>query len=140
VLCHGTTIGTNCLIERRGARTALVTTRGFKDVIELRRQARPLLYDLDIRVSEPLAPPELRFEVDERIDADGEVVTPLGPCGPLIDALERADIQAVAISLLHCYANGAHERELETRIAERLPKIFITRSSDVCPEYREYER
>ena len=140
MVCHGTTVGTNTLIERRGARTALVATEGFVDVIELRRQARPNLYDFDVAISPPLVPRALRFGVAERMGPGGEVVRPLGSLDALIDALRAAEPEAIAIGLLHAYANDAHEAEIEHRLREALPGVFVTRSSDVCPEFREYER
>ncbi|HWB44647.1 MAG TPA: hydantoinase/oxoprolinase family protein, partial [Hyphomicrobiaceae bacterium] len=139
---HGTTVGTNTLIERRGARTALVTTRGFRDVLALRRQARPRLYDLHPVVSEPLAPRELRLEADERTLFDGSIHTPLAPgeIDRIVTLLRASGAQAVAISFLHGYANDDHERRVEDAIARALPDVFVTRSSDVCPEFREFER
>jgi N-methylhydantoinase A len=136
---HGTTVGTNTLIERKGALTALLSTEGFSDVIELRRQARPSLYSLDVLISDPLVPPRLRFDVRERISAEGEVITDLD-LGQAIDGLKAAQVKAVAISFLHSYANPVHEEEVLARVQEALPDVFITRSSDVCPEFREYER
>jgi len=139
---HGTTVGTNTLIERRGARTALITTKGFRDVLALRRQARPRLYDLRPVVSAPLAERHLRFEVDERTLADGTIdkVLNIGDLDTIVDALRAADVQAVAISLIHAYANDEHERLIEDAILRALPGIFVTRSSDVCREFREFER
>jgi N-methylhydantoinase A len=136
---HGTTVGTNTLIERKGARTALLSTEGFSDVIELRRQARPNLYSVDVYISEPLVPPRLRFDVSERMSADGEVVSPLD-LWQTIEELKDAKVTAVAISFLHSYANPIHEQEVVARVQEALPGVFVTRSSDVCPEFREYER
>lgn len=140
LVCHGTTVGTNTLIERRGAKTAVVATRGFSDVIELRRQARPRLYDLAIEISRPLVPAELRFEADERMGAQGEVVRPVAEVDALIDALRRSGAEAVAISFLNAYANPAHEAAVAQVIRAALPHVFVTQSADVCPEYREYER
>ncbi len=139
VLCHGTTIGTNTLIEKRGSRTALLSTAGFSDVVALRRQDRPILYSFDVRISEPLAPETLRFDVPERIAADGSVVRALDTSG-VVERLGGAGVEAVAISLLHSYANNAHERALAVEIEGNLPGMFVTLSSDVCPEFREYER
>jgi N-methylhydantoinase A len=139
-VCHGTTVGTNTLIERRGARTALIATQGFKDVIELRRQARPMLYGFDIQISEPLVGRDLRFEADERVAADGTVVRPLSNTTDLIEKLRAAGVEAVAVSLLNAYCNAAHEKSILEAIEEALPELFVTRSSDVCPEFREYER
>lgn len=139
---HGTTVGTNALIERRGAKTALITTKGFRDVLALRRQARPRLYDLRPVVSEPLAERALRFEVDERTLADGTIEKALDArgLGIIIEAIRAANVQAVAISLMHSYANDEHERLIESAITKSLPDVFVTRSSDVCREFREFER
>ncbi|MBL8672564.1 MAG: hydantoinase/oxoprolinase family protein [Alphaproteobacteria bacterium] len=141
-LMHGTTVGTNALIEKRGARTALVATAGFRDVIELRRQARPLLFDLAQRVSQPLVPRDLRIEVAERLAADGSVVTPLqdGAIAAAAATLAAAKVEAVAICLLHSYADDRHERAMEAALRDALPGAFVTCSSDVCREYREFER
>lgn len=139
-VCHGTTVGTNTLLERRGARTALIATRGFKDIIELRRQARPMLYEFDIQISPPLVEPQLRLEADERVAADGTVVLPLSNVEELVEQLRAAKVESVAISLLNAYANDAHERAIAAAIEQALPDIFLTRSSDVCPEFKEYER
>ena len=139
-VCHGTTVGTNTLIERKGARTALVTTAGFADVIELRRQDRPELYRWDVRISKPLVPHELRFEADERLDHAGRVVAPLTGVDRLVDRLVAARPEAVAIACLHAYANPAHEVALRDAIARALPDAFITCSHEVCPELGEYER
>jgi N-methylhydantoinase A len=139
VVFHGTTVGTNTLIERKGAKTALLSTKGFSDVIELRRQARPNLYDFDARISEPLVPRPLRFGIAERIAADGAILEPINTDG-LIQSLKAAGVQSVAISLLHSYANSAHEEQTVALLREALPDLYISQSSDVCPEFREYER
>ncbi|HVX77653.1 MAG TPA: hydantoinase/oxoprolinase family protein [Bradyrhizobium sp.] len=140
VVCHGTTVGTNTLIERKGSRTALLTTSGFTDVVELRRQDRPKLYGFDVRISEPLAPRELRYAVEERVAADGEIVRPLQDVTELIGRVRKSGASAVAICLLHSYANGAHEQELADAVAAAWPEAYVSRSSDICPEFGEYER
>lgn len=140
LVCHGTTVGTNTLIERKGARVGLLATDGFTDVIELRRQDRPTLYHLSVRISEPLVPPEHRFGVAERMDARGEPVTPLHDVDRLVDRVRAAGIDALAISCLHSYANSAHEAALESAFRAAFPDCFITASHDVCPEFGEYER
>ena len=139
---HGTTVGTNALIQKRGARTALVTTTGFRDVLELRRQARPRLYDLRPVVSSPLAPRERRFEIDERMAYDGAVLTPLDEDSlkQVVEDLAVADVEAVAVDLLHAYANDAHERLVAAAITARLPDVYVTLGSEVCREFREFER
>lgn len=140
LVCHGTTVGTNTLIERRGARTALLATRGFTDVVELRRQARPRLYEFAIEVSEPLVPAELRVGVDERMDASGSVVRSVENVQVAIAELRRLEVEAVAVSFLHAYANAEHEEQVMQAIRVALPDVYVTTSSDICPEYREYER
>jgi N-methylhydantoinase A len=139
---HGTTVATNAILEGRGARTALLTTAGFRDVLEFRRIRVPVLYDLQYRKPKPLVPRRLRFEVDERIGPRGEVRRPLdrGSVASAIERLRAADVQAVAITLLHSYANPAHERAVEQMVREALPELYVTSSVDILPEIREYER
>lgn len=139
VVFHGTTVGTNTLIERKGAKTALLATRGFTDVIELRRQARPNLYDFNVRISQPLVPSDLRFGIVERLAADGTVVEPLQPMD-VTESLRAAGVEAVAVSFLHSYVSSEHEERIVALIRDRLPGVFVSRSSEVCPEFREYER
>lgn len=142
VVCHGTTVGTNTLIERLGARSALLATQGFSDVVALRRQDRPSLYDFDVRISEPLVPAARRIGVTERTAADGSIVHPLAPNdrAAALEKLRAAGVQSVAISFLHAYANADHEMQMEAAVRDALPGVYVTRSSDVCPEFREYER
>jgi N-methylhydantoinase A len=139
---HGTTLFTNALIERKGARTALITTRGFRDAIEIGREHRYDMYDLRLRRAEPLAPRHLRFEVDERVLADGTVRKPLDDAEveALATKLEAAGAEAVAVCLIHSYRNDAHERRIGEILGRRLPKAAITLSSRLAPEIREYER
>ncbi|TVQ38221.1 MAG: hydantoinase/oxoprolinase family protein [Geminicoccaceae bacterium] len=139
-VCHGTTIGTNALLERKGTRTALVATQGFADVLELRRQARPELYTFDVRLSPPLVAALDRFEVAERIAFDGEVLLPLEGTDDLAERLAAQGVGAVAVSLLHAPANPAHEQRLAATLRRRLPGVFVSVSSEVAPEIREYER
>jgi N-methylhydantoinase A len=139
-VCHGTTIGTNALIERRGARTGLLATEGFTDIIELRRQDRPNLYDLAVELSEPLVAPADRFGVFERVDAEGNVVAPLQGVDALLDRVAASGVQSLAVALLHSYASPAHEQAIKRRLAERLPGMYVTLSSEISPEYGEYER
>ncbi len=140
-LTHGTTVVTNAMLEGRGARTALVTTRGFRDVLEIGRQQRDHLYRLDLpgRVP-PLVPRALRFEVTERMDHHGTALVPLDEADVrrVSRALKRERVEAVAVSLLHAYANPAHERRIAQALAGIVPHICL--SSDVNAEYREYER
>lgn len=139
---HGTTVGTNALIQKQGAKTALVTTKGFKDVLELRRQTRPQMYNLHLRLSPSLVRREGRWEVDERVNSVGDVVRPVLPTDVdrVIDLLKCGNYESVAISLIHSYACTDNERELEAAIESRLPNLFISRSSDLSPEFGEYER
>jgi N-methylhydantoinase A len=137
---HGTTVGTNALLERKGARVALVTTAGFEDVLEIGRQARPRLYDLDAEKPAALVPRELRFGVRERVAASGEVLEELEEeeIGRLIERLERARAESVAVSLLFSFVRPAHERRI-ARALRRL-EIPLSVSHEILPEYREFER
>jgi N-methylhydantoinase A len=143
-LVHGTTVGTNAILERRGARVALVTTAGFRDLIEIGRTKRniPALFVPTFVRPRPVVDRPLRFEVDERMLADGTVLRPLDPTdvAPLLDAVAAAGPEAVAICLLHAYANPAHERQLGELLGRRLPAVPVSLSFDVVPEYREFER
>jgi N-methylhydantoinase A len=141
-IVHGTTLVTNALIERKGARTALLTTKGFRDAIEIGREHRYDLYDLFLELPKPLVPRALRFEIDERVLSDGTVLIPLEPeeTGRAIDLLRGDGIEAVAICLLHSYQNPAHERQIVEAIEESLPELIVSASADVVPEIREFER
>jgi N-methylhydantoinase A len=142
VIIHGTTLATNALIERKGARTALLTTEGFRDVVEIRHENRFEQYDVNIDLPPPLVPRRLRLPVRERIDAQGEVLLPLdeSSVARAIEALAAQQVEAVAVGLLHSFTNPDHERRLGDAIARRLPQVAVTLSSDVSPEMREYER
>ena len=142
IIIHGTTLATNAIIERKGAKTALLTTEGFRDTIEIRHENRFEQYDVNIDLPPPLVPRRLRFPVRERIDARGRVLVPLDENGVLAvaDRLATAGIEAVAIGFLHSFTSPAHERRAGEILAERLPGVAITLSSDVSPEMREYER
>jgi N-methylhydantoinase A len=139
-IVHGTTVATNALLERKGARTALITTGGFEDAIEIGRQARPQIYNLLVTRPAPLVPRELRFGIAERIGPDGSVITPLDP--DLVNDVARrvgeAAAESVAVCLLFSFANPAHEQQV-ARDLERLG-IPVTLSHRILPEYREYER
>ena len=141
-VAHGTTLATNALIERKGARTALLTTAGFRDAIEIGREGRYDMYDLFIDPPAPLVPRHLRREVGERIGPDGAVIRPLDEAGAraVVRELVTEGIEAVAICLLHAYVNPAHERRLAAIVAEIAPDVSVSCSSDVVPEIREYER
>ena len=139
---HGCTVATNAILEHKGARTALLTTRGFRDVLELRRIRIPRLYDAHYVKPPPLAPRDLRLEITERVTADGSVLTPLDETDidTAIDTLRAARVEAVAVCFLHSYANPDHERRVGARLRAALPGVFVTLSVDVLPEIREYER
>jgi N-methylhydantoinase A len=140
-IVHGTTIATNALLERRGARCALVTTRGFRDVLELGRRMRPQLYGLRGTLT-PLIPRDLRFEITERINADGEVLVPLAveEVKPLVEQLRQMRVEAVVIHFMHAYANPAHEMRCAAAIEQLWPSCIISTGSGVLPEIREFER
>ena len=142
VLIHGTTLATNALIERKGARTALVTTAGFRDVLEMGYEKRYEHYDLELELPAPLVPRELRFPVAERVTARGEIRLSLDEAAlaGVAEALRTARVEAIAVGFLHSYANDAHERRAGELLQAALPGTSITLSSAVCPEIREYER
>ena len=139
---HATTVVTNAILEETGARAALITTRGFRDVLELRRSARADLYDLFQDAPATLIPRRRRFEITERIDAHGAVVMPLAEneIDALIAALKAARVDAIAISLLFSFLNPAHEWRLAERLRASLPQVPVYLSSDVLPEIKEFER
>lgn len=139
---HGTTLVANTIIERKGARTGLIATRGFRDALETGREIRYDMYDLFIERPEPLIPRFLRLEIDERIAADGRLLRPLNldGIGQILKLFESEGIEAVAVSLLHAFRNTTHERAVGARIQEIAPRIHLSLSTDVCPEIREYDR
>jgi N-methylhydantoinase A len=139
---HGTTLATNALIERKGARTALLTTAGFRDAVEIGREGRYDMYDLFIDPPAPLVPRHLRREVDERLLPDGSVLRPLDDAAArrVIAGLADEGVEAVAICLLHAYLNPVHERRLAELVREAMPHVVVSCASDVVPEIREYER
>ncbi len=141
-LIHGTTLATNALIERKGARVGLLATAGFRDAVEIGREGRYDMYDLFIDPPVPLVPRQLRVEVTERVLADGSVLRPLDPvqARAAIAELGTLGVEAIAICLLHAYRNPVHERALAALCAEILPGVPVSCSSDVVPEIREYER
>jgi len=142
LVVHGTTLATNALIERRGAATALLTTEGFRDVLELGTESRFDQYDIGMEKPAPLVPRKLRLGVAERIAADGAVLLPLDEAGVRAAAarFREAGIASVAIAFLHSYANSAHERAAAAILAEEMPGVSLSLSSEVSPEMREYER
>ncbi|MEL6644244.1 MAG: hydantoinase/oxoprolinase family protein [Pseudomonadota bacterium] len=139
---HGTTLATNALIERRGAKTALITTQGFRDVIEMRTESRFEQYDLNLRLPDPLLPRNRRYTVPERVDARGQVLIPLerSAVQRLAEDLRAAAYESIAVGLLHAYANDAHERMVAEVLAEELPGVMVSLSCEVSPQMREYER
>jgi N-methylhydantoinase A len=140
-LAHGMTVGTNALLTERGARTALLATEGFTDVIEIGRQARPELYKPCRSGPSPLVPADLRFGLRERITPAG-VLTPLDEdsLSAAVERIEHADVEAVAVSLLHSYGDARHEQLVTKTLAERLPDLHVSASHEVLPVFREYER
>jgi N-methylhydantoinase A len=141
-LVHGTTVVINALTERTGARTALVTTSGFRDVLEIGRGNRPDMYNLVSRKPPPFVLRRHRFEVRERVDRHGSVLVPLDLSGlePIAAACERDTIEAIAVCLLHSYAHPEHEQALCEALRKRLPGVAVSASSEVTREWREYER
>ncbi len=139
---HGTTLVSNTIIERKGAPTGLITTRGFRDALEIGREGRYDLYDLFLELPRPLVPRHLRLEVTERLDPLGEVLLPLdeGDVQKAVEHLRQEGVKAVAVCLLHAFRNPDHERRIKARIAETCPDVAISLSSEVVPEIREYER
>ena len=138
---HGMTVATNALLERKGAKTAIVTTEGFRDVLEIARQDRPSLYDLTQDRPPALVPRELRFTVRERMGPDGEIA-PLdeGSLEEAVAALKEAEVEAVAVCLLFAFMYPEHEKRIGEALREELPEVHISLSSEVLPEFREYER
>ena len=141
-LVHGTTVATNAILEGKGATTALLTTHGFRDVLELRRLRVPMLYDLRFRPPAPIVERRLRLEVTERLGPDGTVIEPLDEPSVLqaIERLRTEGVQAVAVCFLHSYRNPQHEARVGEILAKELPDTFLSLSIDVLPEIREYER
>jgi len=141
-IMHGTTVATNAILEGKGARVALITTRGFRDVLEIRRLRMPVLYDIRFRKPQTLVPRNLRFEVEERIDAEGKVDRPFDEADArrVVDQVLAQKVDAVAVCLINAYANGAHERKLRDLIRAKDKDIPVTLSSELLPEIKEYER
>lgn len=139
---HGTTVATNALLQERGVRTGLITTRGFRDLLELERQRRPKLYDLQARKSAPLASRDLRLEVTERVDHRGEISVPLDEDEVRAHAAKLRDsgVQAVSVCLLYSFLNPSHEKRIGDILTEELPGVYLSISHEVLPEFREFER
>jgi N-methylhydantoinase A len=143
-VAHGTTVATNALLEKRGARTALITTRGFRDLLEIARQKRPDLYDLQADKPAPLVPRDRRLEVKERLLPDGTILHKLNPdeVAGVLDRLASTDpaVEAIAVCFLYSFLDPAHERLAGALVRERFPGCYVSLSSEVSPEFREYER
>src|SRR3954468_8589518 len=141
-LVHGTTVATNALLERKGARVALLTTAGHRDVIEMREGLKPDRYDLRSPPPEPLVPRERRFGVRERVKANGEVSIPLDQASldEAVASIRTSGATSVAVCFLHSYLNPVHELAAVEHLAKALPGISVSRSSDVLPQNKEYER
>lgn len=139
---HGTTVGTNALLTGRGARTGLITTRGFRDLLELGRGRRPSMYDPQADKPEPQVPRHLRKEVTERVRHTGAVETPLDEddVRRAVRELRDAGVESIAVCLLYSYLNADHERRIGEIISEEMPEVYVSLSCDVLPEFREYER
>jgi len=139
---HGTTVAINTMLERKGARAALITTKGFRDIYEIGRINRPDAYNLFFRKHKPLIPRALCFEVNERLNAAGEVLKPLeaAELERIARVLEQARVDAVAIVFIHSYRNPQHENAAKKFFEERLPGLFVTTSNELSKEYREFER
>ena len=142
IIAHGSTVGTNALLERKGAKTALVTTSGFEDIIEIGRQTRPSLFDLNQDKPDTLVKVENRFGVVERMDHTGSVVTELTDANitSIVNSIKNAHVDAVAVSLLFSFLNPSHEQILKNALTKIEPKLYISISSEILPEFREYER
>ncbi|MBT5194619.1 MAG: hydantoinase/oxoprolinase family protein, partial [Rhodospirillaceae bacterium] len=140
---HGTTLVTNAVIERKGASTGMLTTRGFRDILDMRQEKRYDVFDLRLVFPDPIVPRRRRAEVDERCHYDGRVELPLdldGAKAALVRLVEEQEIESLAICLLHAYANPAHELALGEMARETYPDLAVSLSSVVCPEWREFER
>ncbi|MEL6963971.1 MAG: hydantoinase/oxoprolinase family protein [Pseudomonadota bacterium] len=141
-IIHGTTLATNALIERRGAKTALITTQGFRDVIEMRTESRFEQYDLNLLLPEPLLSRQQRYTVRERLSAKGDVLISLdrAEVEEVVEAIAEAGYESIAVGLLHSYVDGKHERMIREVIVDRLPNVVVSLSCEVSPQMREYER
>ena len=142
ILVHGTTLATNAVIERKGARTALVTTEGFRDVLAMGNESRYDQYDLNIVLPEPLIPRHLRLTVPERLDNEGRILRPLDEDAvrALVPVLVCEEVESIAVGLLHGFVNSVHERRVHDILSHALPNVPISLSSEVSPEMREWER
>src|SRR5215470_3602130 len=141
-IVHGTTVATNALLEKKGARVGLLTTEGHRDVLEMREGLKDDRYNLRVPPPEPLVPRQRRLAVRERMRADGRVETPLDPdsLDRAIAQLRRDEVEAVAICFLHAYRDPRHERATAEAVARALPEVYVSPSCDVFPQIKEFER
>ena len=141
-IIHGTTLATNALIERHGAKTALITTKGFRDVIEMRTESRFEQYDLNLNLPDPLLPRQMRFTVAGRVDANGQILVDMdrAEVEAIVDQIAEGGFESVAVGLIHSYLNPTHEQLVRDVLAEKLPDVAVSISSEVSPQMREYER
>ncbi|MBQ1281668.1 MAG: hydantoinase/oxoprolinase family protein, partial [Oscillospiraceae bacterium] len=139
---HGTTVATNAILEGRGAKTALITTGGFRDLLEIGRQKRPDLYDLQADKARTLVPRDLRYEIGERLNYKGEVIREIDPeeVKRIVLELKEKGAQSVAVMLLNAYLNAENEAAVKAIMEEHFPEAFLTISSDLSKQFREYER
>ena len=142
IVIHGTTLATNAVIERKGARTALLTTQGFRDVLAMGNESRYDQYDLNIALPQPLVPRHLRLPVPERLDNEGNVLIPLDAAAvrALAPKLRAEKVESIAVGFLHAFVNPAHEQRVREILAETLPEVPVSLSCEVSPEMREWER
>src|SRR5262245_16256619 len=142
MIIHGTTLATNAIIERKGARTALIATEGFRDTLDIADEGRYDQYDIEIEKPKPLVARSQRFTVPERIDVEGRTRKPLDEeaVAALVPRLRTSGIESVAVALMHSYANPAHEQRIAAILREAIPGLWLSISSECCPEIREYER
>ncbi len=141
-LAHGTTVATNALIQHAGARTGLIATEGFRDLLELGRQRRPDLYDLQADKPPPVVPRDLRLEVPERTRSDGRIERPLDADAVVAAAraLRARGVESIAVCFLYSYLNPSHEQQVKAILRRELPEVYVSTSHEVLPEFREYER
>jgi len=141
-IVHGTTLVTNAVIERKGAKTGLITTQGFEDVLEIGRELRYDIYDISLSVPVPLVPRNLRLGVEERLDKNGKIHQSLNKkqLENIIDDLAKQGVESIAVSFLHSFANPTHEQLVGDYIQKKYPNIYCSLSSEIMPEIREYER
>ena len=142
LFAHGTTVATNTLLTRTGATTGLILTKGFRDTLEMRRAHKDNIWDLFLQVAPPLVPRFLRLGVEERLNYKGEVVTPLNEDDVvrICEEFKKEGVDAVAICTLFSYLNSDHERRIKEIVEREMPGVFVSRSSEVLPQIREYER